>query len=163
MGISAKTGAIVFHWNISVDAKLSKDELHQWLSIWAEMIDDNFGQLYSPEATLVHAMCFMTNTCNDIDALNKQVQRFVVNDIAKYQSLTATLSVINHWGHWKPKRLKISLITTLMHIGLNTSVLMTLVSMLMSCRNGFVMRLVASLKQWLVRSGRSNKAITVNF
>ena len=89
MGISAKTGAIVFHWNISVNTELTETQLRQWLTIWAEMIGEKFGDLYSPEATLVHALCFKINDTNNIETLNKQIQRFVVSDIAKIQSLTA--------------------------------------------------------------------------
>ena len=88
-GIDAETGAIVFHWNISIADTLTEAHLKQWLTVWADIIEAKFSQLYSPTATLVHALCVKANNQSDINALNTQIRRFLVNNLESKQTLTA--------------------------------------------------------------------------
>lgn len=88
MGINANTGAIVFHWNATVDEPLSETQLNKWLTIWSEMIAEDFGELYAPGATLVHALCFKVKDRPQIEGIHKQIQRFIKDEIRQVQSLT---------------------------------------------------------------------------
>lgn len=89
MGISAETGAIVFHWNVSIDGALTDAQLKHWLTIWSGVIEEKFSRIYSPKATLVHALCIKVKDKNKIDFINEQIRHFLINDLESKPLLTA--------------------------------------------------------------------------
>ncbi len=88
VGISSNTGAILFHWNVSIEGQLSEDHIKRWLGEWIGIVEEKFSHLYCSDATLVHALCVKVNEQNDMGKLNQQIRRFLTAGLKNISSLT---------------------------------------------------------------------------
>ena len=85
-GIDIDSGAIVFHWNINVEQDVDESSLEKWLTVWHDLVHDEFGDLLIPKATLVHALCLQVHDDKKVTELHDTTQRFFRKKVRKSSS-----------------------------------------------------------------------------
>jgi hypothetical protein len=85
-GIDISSGAIVFHWNINVEQDVDASSLEKWLTVWHDLVHDEFGDLLIPKATLVHALCIQVHDDKKVTELHDTTQRFFRKKVRKSSS-----------------------------------------------------------------------------
>lgn len=87
-GISENAGAVVFHWNITLNDVLSEEQLNNWLTAWSKLVAEKFGDIYTHGVTLVHALCIKVKDRAQIQTVHDQVQGFISREIEETPSFT---------------------------------------------------------------------------
>jgi len=82
-GSAGQDCGMVFHWNIVIDDGVTAKELAQWLEIWHNISDDDFGHINLPNTALVHALCFQVSTPDNAEKIHKQALSFIRTTVAK--------------------------------------------------------------------------------
>ncbi|RVU84781.1 CHAT domain-containing protein [Leucothrix sargassi] len=92
-GIDINSGAIVFHWNVNVEKGVDESSLKKWLTVWHDLIHDQFGDLLIPQATLVHALCLQVHEDDKVSSLHDTTQNFFRRTIRKSDSQVVPLLI----------------------------------------------------------------------
>ncbi len=82
-GGASQNCGMVFQWNIRVDNEVTEHELAEWLEVWHDVTDDNFGDINIPNSALILALCFQTTTQDHAEKVHKQAAKFIRTHVAK--------------------------------------------------------------------------------